>query len=233
MLRNAATLEAELWGSELSVKIINESGHKLPTGYVEGRRMWLEVRAWDAEDSLVYHSGAYDLDSAELSSRAGARPPMIYEAKHGLSAAMAEQSGLKAGPSFNFIFNDRVLSDNRIPPRGYEFEAFREAGAAPYSDGRPDPSRYADGQYWDEQIYPLPAQSVRVAVRLLYQQSSKEYIEFLRDNNPNSGDPGSKDAGALLHSLWENTGKSPPVAMAEISVSPNQGYLPLLSSNFE
>jgi hypothetical protein len=43
-----------------TVRITNESGHKLPTGYAEGRRMWLTVRGFDAAGSQVYISGEYD-----------------------------------------------------------------------------------------------------------------------------------------------------------------------------
>ena len=60
MLQKAARLELEQDGSELAVTIYNDSGHKLPTGYVEGRRMWLQVQGYDADCDLVYESGAYD-----------------------------------------------------------------------------------------------------------------------------------------------------------------------------
>ena len=43
----AATLEASIAGGNLTVRVTNESGHKLPTGYPAGRRMWLHVRAFD------------------------------------------------------------------------------------------------------------------------------------------------------------------------------------------
>ena len=38
----------------------NNTGHKLPTGYPEGRRMWLNLRAYDDDGELIYESGAYD-----------------------------------------------------------------------------------------------------------------------------------------------------------------------------
>jgi len=39
MLQNAADLEAELLGNKLKVTVTNNTGHKLPTGYPEGRRI--------------------------------------------------------------------------------------------------------------------------------------------------------------------------------------------------
>src|SRR5262249_7368757 len=59
MLRRAATLSLALADGTLSVRVTNESGHKLPTGYPEGRRMWLHVRAFDAGRRVVFESGRY------------------------------------------------------------------------------------------------------------------------------------------------------------------------------
>src|SRR6185436_7557485 len=44
MLAAAADLEATQAGTVLRVRVTNQTGHKLPTGYPEGRRMWIEVR---------------------------------------------------------------------------------------------------------------------------------------------------------------------------------------------
>lgn len=48
MLKEAATLEAVQEGSVLAVRVINEGGHKLPTGHIEGRRVWTHVSFADA-----------------------------------------------------------------------------------------------------------------------------------------------------------------------------------------
>jgi hypothetical protein len=54
-LRLAATLSV----SGDTVRITNLTGHKLITGYPEGRRMWLNVKWYDAADNLVGEDGAY------------------------------------------------------------------------------------------------------------------------------------------------------------------------------
>jgi hypothetical protein len=54
-LRLAASLGVE--GNE--VKIINHTGHKLISGYPEGRRMWLNIKWYDAAGVLLREDGAY------------------------------------------------------------------------------------------------------------------------------------------------------------------------------
>lgn len=222
MLQNAAELDIELTGTQLVVTITNNSGHKLPTGYIEGRRMWLQVEAYDANGALIYSSGAYDAATGTLTEDADLQ---LYEAKHGISPDLAAQLGLPAGESFHFLLNNEILNDNRIPPRGYDFAAFEAAGAAPYTNGNADPTRYADGQYWDTTTYTLPAAPDVVIVRLLHQVASREYIEFLRDNSPFFGDPNSN--GQILYALWEGNGRSAPTIMAQKAIG-LETYLPFV-----
>jgi cytochrome c553 len=42
-----------------SVKIINHTGHKLISGYPEGRRMWLNIKWYDAVGNLLREDGEY------------------------------------------------------------------------------------------------------------------------------------------------------------------------------
>ena len=222
MLQNAAELDIALTGTQLMVTVTNNSGHKLPTGYIEGRRMWLQVAAYDADGVLIYSSGAYDAATGTLTEDADLQ---LYEAKHGISPELASQLGIPAGESFNFILNNEILHDNRIPPRGYSFAAFAAAGAAPYSNGVADPGRYADGQYWDTVSYMLPAETEVVFVRLLHQVVSRAYVEFLRDDSPFAGDPNSN--GQILYDLWAGNGRSQPTIMREKAVG-LATFLPLV-----
>src|SRR5690606_35827407 len=65
-LASAATLEVTAPASvdlasgigEWTVKVTNNTGHKLPTGYSEGRVMWLEVTA-SYMGQVVYSSGRW------------------------------------------------------------------------------------------------------------------------------------------------------------------------------
>lgn len=208
MLQNAATLAVQRQGDQLSVTVVNETGHKLPTGYPEGRRMWLQVQGYDAEGTLVYESGAYDQETAVLTQDADLK---LYEVKQGLTPSLAAQVGLNAGPSFHFALNNVIISDNRIPPRGFAFANYSIVGAAPTRNSQPDPTLYADGQYWDITTYDLPPNVAYGVVRLLYQTTSKEYVEFLRANNPYPGN----NNGEILTTLWEQFNKGAPEVMAE------------------
>lgn len=217
MLTNAVTLDALCAGpNELRVRVTNETGHKLPTGKPDGRRVWLNVRVFDASQTLIYESGHYDPQSGVLT-----RDPAIkvYEARHGLTPAWAAQLGLPPGPSFHLMLNNAILFDNRIPPRGFTNAGFAAVQAAPVG------YTYQDGQFWDDTTYTLPANSASAVVTVYYQTASKEFIEFLRDENTTNGD------GQLLYDLWTQTNRSAPVAMASRTVTlPNSCglYLPLI-----
>lgn len=226
MLQNAASLHAVRQGNQLMVTVINKSGHKLPTGYVEGRRMWIQVEGYNESGELIFSSGAYDVETAVLDGYKTDPTLKVYESHHGLSEEWAQELGLPAGPSFHFMLNNMIASDNRIPPQGYSYDAFAAVGAAPYSDGQPDPTMYADGQYWDTTTYTLPDGVVSGTVRLLHQVASREYIEFLRDNNPNAADPNNN--GQILFDLWELTERSKPEIMQEVPISDDLAFLPLV-----
>ncbi len=203
MLENAASLDVTMdyAGTDLMayVRVTNETGHKLPSGYPEGRRMWINLRAYDADSLLIYESAAYDLVTADLAHDPAA---VIYEIKPGISPGIAPVLNLPPGPSFHFVVNDTVYKDNRIPPRGFTNANFAAIQSPPV--GHP----YADGQYWDDESYLVPPQTAYVDVTLFYQTTSKEYIEFLRDENV------TNTAGQTAYNLWTANGKSTPVPMA-------------------
>jgi hypothetical protein len=162
--------------------------------------MWLNVIAFDAVGQKVFESGAYDLSTGVLSHDDQEK---IYEIHPGLSPGLASALGLTPGKSFHFVLNDTVYSDNRIPPRGFTNAAFRDVQSPPVD------YEYADGQYWDDTAYHLPAEAESVVVTLYYQSTSKEYIEFLRDENT------TNSAGQDLYDAWVAQGRNAPEVMAQ------------------
>jgi len=204
MLGLAATLDVTPEDFGVTVRVTNETGHKLPSGYPEGRRVWLNVQGLDAADSVVYESAAYDFATAELDVEDPTSK--IYEVHPGFSPGLASALGMPPGPSFHFVLSDTVYHDNRIPPRGFTNAAFEVIQSAPvhYS--------YEDGQYWDDTEYYMPAEVESVIVTLYYQSTSKEYVEFLRDANY------TNQTGQNLYDAWVAQGKAPPFAMAQKAV---------------
>jgi hypothetical protein len=198
LLQNAATVDLDQNGSRLEVTVTNETGHKLPTGYPEGRRIWINVRFYNSMMNLIKESGSYDPATGVLDHDDEIK---IYEIKPGLDEITAPLVGEPIGPSFHFVMNNEIYSDNRIPPRGFTNTAYESFGGAHVAYS------YDDGQYWDVTTYRIPIGSATAEVTLYYQSTSKEFVEFLRDENV------TNSKGQDLYDLWDNNGKCPPEVM--------------------
>lgn len=205
MLQHAATVEltVDQMDKTASVKVINETGHKLPSGYPEGRRIWINVKAFNSLTSESWESGHYNFATGDLNTT----DAKVYEIQPGLSPALAFAIGLTPGKSFHFVVNDTIYLDNRIPPRGFTNANFEAIQSPPVGYS------YPDGQYWDVTDYTIPFYPDSVDVTLYYQTLSKEYVTFLRDENV------TDSWGDTLYNLWNNNGKSAPVAMNNVTWS--------------
>ncbi len=221
----------------LAVKVTNLSGHKLPSGYSEGRRMWLNVQVHDAGGNLVAESAPYDTASALLGNDAQAR---VYEVQQGIwnhngsgQCDIVDGVGKKM---FHFALGDCIAKDNRIPPlgfmpatlddpQGYEVRPI----AATYPETAPGSGilvNFDQGHY----RFTLPAGAqgpFSVNARLYYQTASREYVEFLRDQAQANGTPGEntlcaggpgrpfvvgpkeRTRGQYLYELWNNAENDP------------------------
>jgi hypothetical protein len=113
MLRSAATIEflrapARLEPgeqAEVEVKVSNVgAGHKLPTGFPEGREVWIDFRVLDADGSVLYESGAV---------RDGRTEPGTRSFKATLGDSQGNVVDLEVWKA------DRILSDTRILPNGF------------------------------------------------------------------------------------------------------------------
>ena len=235
------------------VKVINLSGHKLPTGYAEGRRMWLNVKALSATDAVVAESAAYDPLTAELTLDAQAK---VYETLQGIwtPGSPGECKIEEAGKvQFHFVLNNCIRKDNRIPPLGFHPASADDPNAdemrpVGYSYPQTSPGSGILVNYdTTDYTFALPAGTTRpihIAAELKFQVSSKDYIEFLRDqattapiipaentlcsdgpNRPFDVGPQSLSRGEYMFQLWTNPayGKSPPETAGNIAtvVTPN------------
>jgi hypothetical protein len=198
MLRAASDLELTQHGRVLTVRVVNQTGHKLPTGYPEGRRMWLRVRFFEGSSPVpLVEDGPYDPATGRLDLAGTTR---VYEARHEIDQATADATGLAAGTRFHLVLSNRIAFDDRIPPRGFTNAAFAAIGIAPVGHV------YADGQYWDDTQYQVPPEATRVEVALHYQTSTREYVEFLRAT-------AADGTGDNAWARWLAGGMSAPVEM--------------------
>jgi hypothetical protein len=197
LLQNASDMALSQDEDELEVLITNYSGHKLPTGYPEGRRMWINVQFYNDDSVMFAERGHYEAATGDLT----VGDTKVYETKLGLDSTMEEVTGIPAGESFHFVLNNVRLKDNRIPPMGFTNAAFEAVGAGVVD------YIYDDGQYWDETEYDIPVGAVRADVRLFYQSVSREYVEFLLAEN------GTDSRGTTLYNQWDLLGRSAPIEM--------------------
>lgn len=191
-LRTSAKLsivQAPKAGSPIVFRVTNLTGHKFPSGDPESRRAWLHVEFIDRNGRVIAESGRYDFDTATLVEDPQAK---IYRVK------LAEGNI----PTFHMMRANRVLSDNRIPPRGFRRSTFEQFKIAPVG------ANYRDGQFWDDTAYRLPPGTVKVRATLYFQVMTREYVEFLRDANT------TDNWGQQLYQAWLASDKAPPIAIA-------------------
>jgi hypothetical protein len=184
----------------------NNTGHKLPTGYPEGRRMWLQVIVHDGTNAPFFQSGAYDDATGVLTHDAQIK---IYE----VEMSKAGKTAPPSPPEFHFVGNQIVWKDNRIPPSGFDPAAPNFQEMAPVGATYPvQPNGKLAS--WDDTSYTVPIPKslqtgVKLTVRLVYQTASKEYVDFLRSANTTNG------RGDDMTRIWENHGRGKYVVMAE------------------
>ncbi|TDR22674.1 hypothetical protein [Marinicella litoralis] len=219
----------------LDVKVTNKTGHKLPTGYPEGRRMWLHVVAKDVSNQVIWESGAYDVATGVLTEN----PPVkIYESLQGIwdpdangvgngACEVTEDDGDKM---FHFALNNCIVKDNRIPPLGFRGATDIELKSVPVSYPL-HPNNTGQVVNYDVSNYQIPLTGMTgpftVEATLKYQIASKEYIEFLEReategmfetenqmcNRSWTEGPADQSRGAFMKTLWESYGRSEPVDM--------------------
>jgi len=175
---------------DLGFRIVNQTGHKLITGYGEGRRMFVNIQAYQGE-TLVWEVNPYDdtigtlrglpLDYSPSSPPLGPNEEylgeLVYES-HLKSSITGEDITL------HFILATGQEKDNRIPPKGFRIAEAAERLCVPVVDGVPDTALYTAAEYsggYDDVALSIPAGADRVEVRLYYQTISREYARFLRN----------------------------------------------------
>ncbi|UCG39413.1 MAG: fibronectin type III domain-containing protein [bacterium] len=247
----------------LSFRIQNQTGHKLISGFPEGRRMFINIKAY-AGGGLIYEINPYDIAAGTLKGLTypyqpdpnGVLPPpeplaadevhddaLVYEMKPTSSITGEEKS-------FHFALATGRYKDNRIPPKGFRIDEAAQRISVPVWHGVEDPHYFSNAEYdggFDDVTIGIPPAADLVEVGLYYQTTSREYVEFLRDEINGTGnltltgtgaggdepylvqaDPffaGLKAWGGAIWNLWTHNmtvpGASPfLMAAASVGVTP-------------
>jgi hypothetical protein len=195
---------------ELGFRIQNRSGHKLISGFPEGRRMFINIKAYTGPD-LVYEVNPYDdtagtlkglegpagdsysYDGSNALLRDGTRTELPDPSPLGANEVYEDSLVYEMHPSssltgesktFHFALADGRWKDNRIPPKGFRIAEAAGRLSQPVHHGVDAPDMYTAAEYaggYDDVSLTIPGGADRVEVRLYYQTTSREYIEFLRD----------------------------------------------------
>lgn len=190
--------------ASLAVRLTNLTGHKLPSGYPEGRRVYLELSiTMDGQDKEIV-SGRWDQATGDL-----VRDPQIrtYDTEHGrvMNGVSRREHSL--------ILMNQIISDTRLPPRG-----FMPAASRP--DMVPAGRDYGSGPYrhYDDHTYELVAPDVQMAttgtvtVRAMYQTTDGETVRYLLMRASGTQE------GNELQQVWDALGHAPPQQMVSVSI---------------
>ena len=186
-LQLAATLKNHNYdpaSGSFSVTIQNNSGHKLISGFPEGRRMFLNVKLYK-QGQLIFEINPYSSTVGTLKGMPGAAlsaneqyvDELVYEIHPSSSLTGEEQT-------FHFVLATGRSKDNRIPPRGFDIAKAPERHSEPVWHNASAPDYFSAAEYaggYDAVALNLPAGADYVETTLYYQGTSREYIAFLRD----------------------------------------------------
>ncbi|MEJ2759748.1 MAG: hypothetical protein P8046_14815 [Anaerolineales bacterium] len=237
-----------------TLKVTNLTGHKLISGYPEGRRMWLNIVWYDGNGAIVREDGTYGTITAKIngvptqvSTLLDLHDPnsKVYEAHYGMTqewaaalvslgydpgmalsydrasgdvsltlGQLAAQSPGTSAETFHFVLNNEVIKDNRIPPYGFAYDEARVRNALPVpADQYGGTGAGSTYNYFDEFALSPPAGAIYAEIKLMYQPTSWEYIQFLYLANSGQN-PFLVDEGKNLLDAWLNTGMAEPYVMA-------------------
>ncbi len=228
MLADSAALAIEnaaFTGNRLEwdTRVTNLSGHKLPTGYVEGRRLWLRAVVRGAANEELWGVGAGNAaDGSIVSDDPGQLK--VYERRSGIwnGSACATTDGM-GRQAFHFVLDDCIARDNRIPPLGFigKDDLETQPVGQTYPETFPGSGKLVNFDLVPYQVSKLlKSPTARIIVQLRYQTASRDYIEFLRDRAVERDFPDdcidrstgnlTVSRGELLYSFWEDHGRSAP-----------------------
>lgn len=188
----------------VTIRVENLSGHKFPTGYAEGRRAWIALVLVDSNGAETFLRGGYDEATGEIVDAASTH---VYRAQHG------HWNGSAAEPSEDLALHDMILSDTRIPPKGF-VGAVGTFPTAEIDYGSPNAGyRHDDEVSFD---LPIPANAsgqIVVSARVYYQSVTRGYVEHLALANV------TDSSGQELLALYQKNPAAKPSLAARIDLT--------------
>jgi len=125
---------------DFDINVLNETGHKLPSGY-HSRRVYLHVEVIDADGEQVFESGRIREDGSIVGVSED-QNPSVWEPHHDVITSPAQVQVYQAivgnsdGDRTHSLLNgDRYLKDNRLTPQGYDKELINGDPNLPASFG--------------------------------------------------------------------------------------------------
>jgi len=121
--------------------------------------------------------------------------------------------------TFHFVLNNVMTADDRIPPYGFKYDEAKTRNALPVPATQfGNPGSGGTYSYWDDRSFAIPTGAARVEVRLYYQQTSWEYVQFLwKNNDALNAFLGAE--GRNLLDAWLNTGMAAPLELTAVTTS--------------
>jgi hypothetical protein len=190
---------------ELSFQVQNNTAHKLISGFPEGRRMFVNIKAY-AGGTLIYEANPYDAVAGTLKGLSypylgqslpdpqslGASEVHIDELVYEMKPSSTDLTG--ETKTFHFALATGRYKDNRIPPKGFNYADAEGRLSLPVMGGvKEDPNNlwiYTSQEYaggFDDVSLIIEQNADFVEINLYYQTTSREYIEFLRDEIKGTG----------------------------------------------
>ncbi|GAB4339775.1 MAG: hypothetical protein Kow0099_15190 [Candidatus Abyssubacteria bacterium] len=171
----------------LTFRTQNNTGHKLISGFPEGRRMFVNIKAY-ADGTLIREVNPYDFTVGTLKGLDHPSSPPLGPNEAYVDALVYEvhpQSQLTGeDETFHFVLATGRYKDNRIPPKGFIIANAAARHLEPVDHGVSSPDLYSAEEYaggFDDVSLNIGAGADSVTVTLYYQSTSREYVEFLRD----------------------------------------------------
>jgi hypothetical protein len=240
-LRMAAQLVAIGENStELTLRIVNNTGHKLISGFPEGRRMWLNVRFYGADGDLIDEINPYSPLVVNLENGAEEYVSggfLVYTHEHLVFEAGMGSDITGEDHTFHFALGTHLYKDNRLPAKGFDIGSARARLVVPRWKSKDAPDYFTAEEYaggYHDITVAKPEGTARWESMLFYQTTSREYIRFLRDEIEGTAstlpstayiaqfDPffvSLKDWGKAIYELWLHNGGNEPVLMTRAESS--------------